>query len=65
LPAKSKVCWIIEEASKRPVKAVADFQEVSGVARIEITEDRSCPIHLLFDPEHHLEERIIKEQFIG
>jgi NAD+ kinase len=65
LPAKSKVCWIIEEPSKRPVKAVADFQEVSGVVRIDIMEDRTCPVHLLFDPEHHLEERIIKEQFIG
>ncbi|MBN9565554.1 MAG: NAD kinase [Alphaproteobacteria bacterium] len=65
LPAKSQVCWVIEEPNKRPVTAVADFQEVTGVTKIEITEDRSRAIHLLFDPKHHLEERIINEQFIG
>lgn len=49
---------------KRPVSAVADFTEVRDVASVEIWEDRSISFHLLFDPEHNLEERILKEQFI-
>jgi NAD+ kinase len=49
---------------KRPVSAVADFTEVRDVVSVEIWEDRTLAFHLLFDPEHNLEERILKEQFI-
>lgn len=52
------------DAAKRPVSAVADFTEVRDVASVEIWEDRSLSLHLLFDAEHNLEERILKEQFI-
>jgi NAD+ kinase len=36
---------------------------VRDVARVEVREDATTALHLLFDPEHALEERIIKEQF--
>jgi NAD+ kinase len=49
---------------KRPVSAVADFTEVRDVASVEVWEDRDKRFQLLFDPEHNLEERILKEQFI-
>jgi NAD+ kinase len=49
---------------KRPVSAVADFTEVRDILSVEIWEDRSKRFQLLFDPEHNLEERILKEQFI-
>jgi NAD+ kinase len=49
---------------KRPVSAVADFTEVRDVVSVEIWEDRDKRFQLLFDPEHNLEERILKEQFI-
>jgi NAD+ kinase len=52
------------DPAKRPVSAVADFTEVRDVASVEIWEDRSLAFRLLFDPEHNLEERILKEQFI-
>jgi NAD+ kinase len=52
------------DPGKRPVSAVADFTEVRDVTRVAIHEDRSLSFHLLFDPEHNLEERILKEQFI-
>jgi NAD+ kinase len=29
-----------------------------------VHEDRTIPLRLLFDPEHNLEERILKEQFL-
>ncbi len=48
----------------RPVSAVADDTEIRDVVRVEIREDRGVALTLLFDPEHNLEERIIKEQFL-
>jgi NAD+ kinase len=48
----------------RPVSAVADDTEVRDVVRVIVREDRSVALTLLFDPEHDLEERIIKEQFL-
>lgn len=64
LPSHSRFRIDTLETDKRPVSAVADFTEVRDVARVEIWEDRSLAFHLLFDPEHNLEERILKEQFI-
>ena len=52
------------DPQKRPVSAVADFTEVRDVVSVEIWEDRTISFHLLFDPEHNLEERILKEQFV-
>ncbi|TVR80897.1 MAG: NAD kinase [Rhodospirillales bacterium] len=48
----------------RPVSAVADFTEVRNVLSVVIQEDHSVTLTLLFDPEHNLEERIVKEQFL-
>ena len=48
----------------RPVAAVADFTEVRDVARVVVRETKQVHISLLFDPEHNLEERILKEQFL-
>ncbi len=49
---------------KRPVSAVADFTEVRDVVSVAVNEQQKTSIKLLFDPEHNLEERIIKEQFM-
>ena len=37
---------------------------VRDVGRSEVWEDQTRSLRLLFDPEHNLEERILKEQFI-
>ena len=63
LPRNARVKFEILEADKRPVSAVADHTEVRDVISVEIEEDRSTKMHLLFDPEHNLEDRIINEQF--
>lgn len=52
------------DAEKRPVSAVADFTEIREVASVAISEQRKIALTLLFDPEHNLEERITKEQFV-
>lgn len=64
LPHRSKVRFEILETNKRPVSAVADQTEVRDVAIVEIEEDRSVELKILFDAEHTLEERILMEQFI-
>ncbi len=63
LPHAARVTWHILQARKRPVSATADFVEVRDVAEVEVAEDRSVAHTLLFDPEHHFEERILREQF--
>jgi NAD+ kinase len=63
LPHSAKVEFDIRDTKKRPVGAVADSTEVRDVRHVEIIEDRGMKAELLFDPEHNLEERILKEQF--
>jgi NAD+ kinase len=64
LPHDAEVVFEILESLKRPVSAVADSTEVRDVVEVRVREDRSVQLRLLFDPEHNLEERILKEQFL-
>jgi NAD+ kinase len=63
LPRDSKVEFTILDHRKRPVAAAADSVEIANVVRVEVTEASDLELTLLFDPEHDLEERILKEQF--
>jgi NAD+ kinase len=63
LPRSARVTFDVLEPTRRPVSAVADSTEVPDVAQVIVTEDPGHTLTLLFDPEHHLEERILKEQF--
>ncbi len=65
LPRTARVTLDILEPGKRPVSAVADSTEVRNVTSVTVTEDSTHALTLLFDPEHHLEERILKEQFLS
>ena len=51
------------EPELRPVAAVADNQEVRDVSSVEISEDKSITLTMLFDPDKALDERILTEQF--
>lgn len=51
------------DPKKRSVSSVADFTEIRDVVSVEMKEDRSKKITLLFNRRHSLEERIIIEQF--
>jgi NAD+ kinase len=64
LPATAHVRFEILEHWKRPVSATADYTEVRNVVEVEVVEDRSIGVKVLFDAEHNLEERILKEQFL-
>lgn len=63
LPRTARVEFDVRDAGKRPVSAVADSTEVRNVHHVEIIQDRKSAATILFDPEHNLEERILKEQF--
>jgi NAD+ kinase len=64
LPRNSVVTFEVLDPALRPVSAVADFTEIRDVVSVEITEDQKTTQTLLFDPEHNLEERILREQFL-
>ena len=64
LPEGTNVRFEMMEAERRPVNATADYTEASRVRVVDIAQDRGTALHLLFDPEHNLEERIITEQFM-
>lgn len=64
LNASAKVVFDVIDPKKRPVSAVADDKEIRDVQSVEVVEDRAIAIKLLFDPENHLEERILREQFL-
>jgi NAD+ kinase len=63
LPRTARVGFDVLEPDKRPVSAAADHIEVRDVVTVEIREARNVALTLLFDPEHNLEERVLKEQF--
>jgi NAD+ kinase len=65
IPHRSKVRFDIYSPEERPVSAVADFQEFKNAAWIEVQEKQDIKITILFDHDHSLEDRIIKEQFLG
>ncbi len=64
LPHTAAIRIEILNAAKRPVSATADTIEVRNVAQVDIHESQSIGATLLFDPDHNLEERILKEQFM-
>jgi NAD+ kinase len=64
LPSRTRFRFAVLDSDKRPVSAVADYTEIRDVMEVEVWEDRSITLTLLFDPEHNMEERILKEQFV-
>ncbi len=63
LPARAKLVFEVLESRKRPVSATADSTEVRDVSSVEVYEDREISLQMLYDPDHNLDERILKEQF--
>lgn len=57
------VAFDVLEPDRRPVSAAADNVEVRDVARVDVAEDRSVSLTLLFDAGRSLEERVLAEQF--
>jgi NAD+ kinase len=64
LPGSARVTFEILDPLKRSVSATADAFEVRNVVRVDVHEERNVSLHMLFDEEHSLEERILNEQFL-
>ncbi len=64
LSHRAHVRFEILEAGKRPVSAVADDLEARDVTAVDVQEDRTIGMTMLFDAGHSLDERIIAEQFV-
>jgi NAD+ kinase len=65
LPLTANVNIDVLSAEKRPVSATADFTEVRDVSAVTVRERGEVALTMLFDPEHNLEERVLKEQFLS
>lgn len=63
LPHRARVRFEVLESAKRPVSAVADDFEVRDVVAVDVEEDRSISMTMLYDAGHNLDERILSEQF--
>lgn len=63
LPKGVTVRFDVIEAEKRPVRADADSRPVQDVEWVEVASEPGVRHHLLFDPGHGLDERLIREQF--
>jgi len=64
LPREAEVKFEVLEPTRRPVSATADTTEARSIAEVTVRENKSIALQMLFDPEHGLEERILKEQFV-
>lgn len=64
LPKRAVVRFDVLDHDKRPVMADADSRSVENVTSVEIRSAAEVEHHILFDPGHGLEERLIREQFV-
>jgi NAD+ kinase len=64
LSHRARTKFEILEPDKRPVSAVADDLEIRDVRSVDVAEDRSIAMTMLFDEGRSLNERILAEQFI-
>lgn len=63
LPHKAEIKIEVLKPEKRPVMASADDRDLGRILNVKISEDSDISLDLLYDPERHLEERILQEQF--
>lgn len=63
IPRETVIKVEVLEAQKRPVSLSADFHEIYNVREVYVRERGDVSLTLLFDPDRHLNERILSEQF--
>ncbi|HEX8902984.1 NAD kinase [Vitreimonas sp.] len=63
LPHTAQVRIEVLDPERRPVSCSADNRETRNILAVDIREDSSTALTLLFDQGHALDERILREQF--
>lgn len=64
VPDRARIDIAVMEADKRPVSAAADHFEVRDIIAVSARLDPTSSVDMLFDPDHGLDERILREQFV-
>jgi NAD+ kinase len=64
LPSSARIRFEVLDYYKRPVSATADAHEVRNVISVDVFEEKTIRLKLMFDPDHSLEQRILDEQFL-
>ena len=64
LPVDHEVVIEIIEPGHRPVSATADFKEFRDVVKVSIRQSQGICKSLMFNPDHELSDRILREQFM-
>jgi NAD+ kinase len=64
LPHNAEVLIENLDPEKRPLSATADFQELFEVVSVSVQEEPSHSAKILFDRDHPLQERVLREQFV-
>lgn len=64
LSENTKIKLFVNDYKSRPVSATADHNEFRDIVEVEISTAKNLSFELLFDSNHSMEERILKEQFI-
>ena len=65
LSEKTKIKFFIKNSNKRAVSVTADYYEFRNIKEVEITSSEDLSFDLLFDSNHSMKERILKEQFLS
>ena len=65
LSEKTKIRFFIKNSNDRAVSVTADHHEFRNIKEVEITSAEDLSFDLLFDSNHSMEERILKEQFFS
>lgn len=65
LPDSAIIHVDVLDAQERRTSVSADTKTVDHVCSATIYKNRDIFFELLFDPNHNLEDRILKEQFVG
>jgi NAD+ kinase len=63
LPAEAKVRFDVVDPLESSVRAETDSGEVENVVYVEVHQSPTIAATVMYDPEHNLEERILREQF--
>ena len=63
VPDRARVEIAVLESDKRPVNATADHFQVLDVVAVRARLDTGTSMAMLFDRDHSIDERILREQF--
>ena len=64
LSENTKIKLNVIDYKTRPVSVTADHNEFKNIIEVDIASAKNLSFELLFDINHSIEERILKEQFI-